>query len=91
VLGDESGSGAPRHFKLQSQFATPNINPLAREGMRFTYALVPGALCHPLRLGLMTGRPPFRTDLCCRFNKTVATVGTPASAGSRSLTTAAAD
>ena len=42
---------------------TPNLDRLAREGMRFTDAHAPGPLCHPSRYGLMTGRYPFRIDV----------------------------
>jgi arylsulfatase A len=63
ILVDDMGYGDPHCFNPQSKIATPNIDRLAREGMRFTDAHAPGPLCHPSRYGLMTGRYPFRTDI----------------------------
>ena len=63
VLVDDMGYGDPHCYNPQSKIATPNIDRLAREGMRFTDAHAPGPLCHPSRYGLMTGRYPFRTDV----------------------------
>ena len=39
---------------------TPNIDRLAREGMRFTDAHAPAALCAPSRFSLLTGSNPYR-------------------------------
>ena len=63
LLVDDLGYGDPGCYNPQSKIATPNIDRLAREGMRFTDAHAPGPLCHPSRYGLMTGRYPFRTDV----------------------------
>lgn len=63
LLVDDMGYGDPRCYNPQSKIATPNIDRLSREGMRFTDAHAPGPLCHPSRYGLMTGRYPFRTDI----------------------------
>lgn len=43
--------------------ATPNIDRLAAEGMRFTQFYAPSALCSPSRAGLLTGRTPYRTGV----------------------------
>jgi arylsulfatase A len=63
IFADDMGYGDPGCYNPQSKIATPHIDRLAREGMRFTDAHAPGPLCHPSRLGLMTGRYPFRTDV----------------------------
>ena len=63
LLVDDMGYGDPGCYNPQSKIATPNIDRLAWEGLRFTDAHAPGPLCHPSRYGLMTGRYPFRTDI----------------------------
>ncbi len=63
VLVDDLGYGDPGCYNPQSKIATPSIDRLAREGLRFRDAHAPGPLCHPSRYGLMTGRYPFRTDI----------------------------
>lgn len=63
ILADDMGYGDPGVYNPRSRIATPHIDQLAREGMRFTDAHAAGALCHPSRYGLMTGTYPFRTDV----------------------------
>lgn len=63
LLADDMGYGDPGCYNPKSKIATPNIDRLAREGVRFTDAHAPGPLCHPSRYGLLTGRYPFRTDI----------------------------
>ena len=63
LLADDMGYGDPGCYNPKSKIATPHIDRLAREGMRFTDAHAPGPLCHPSRYGLLTGRYPFRTDI----------------------------
>ncbi len=41
-------------------FATPHLDSIARDGMRFTAGYVPAPVCGPSRAGLMTGRHPCR-------------------------------
>jgi arylsulfatase A-like enzyme len=60
---DDLGYCDPGCYNPKSKIATPNIDRLAREGLRFTDAHAPGPLCHLSRYGLMTGRYPFRTDV----------------------------
>jgi arylsulfatase A len=60
ILADDMGYGDPRCFNAESKVPTPNIDRLAGEGMRFTDAHAPGAVCVPSRYGLLTGRYPFR-------------------------------
>lgn len=63
ILVDDMGYGDPGCFNPESKIATPHIDQLAHEGMRFTDAHAAGPLCHPSRYGLMTGRYPFRTNV----------------------------
>src|SRR5581483_12520936 len=60
ILADDLGYGDPACFNAKSKIKTPNLDGLAREGMRFTDAHAPGAVCVPSRYGLLTGRYPFR-------------------------------
>ena len=63
IMVDDMGYGDPGCFNPDSKISTPNIDALARDGMRFTDAHAPGPLCHMSRYGLMTGRYPFRADV----------------------------
>ena len=63
ILADDMGYGDPGCYNAASKIATPNIDRLARDGMRFTDAHAPGPLCHVSRYGLLTGRYPWRTDV----------------------------
>jgi len=60
ILADDMGYGDPGCFNPRSAIPTPNIDRLAREGMRFTDAHAPGSWCVPSRYGLLTGRYPCR-------------------------------
>lgn len=42
---------------------TPNIDRLARQGMRFTNAYANSCVCSPTRVALMTGRYQYRVDV----------------------------
>jgi arylsulfatase A-like enzyme len=39
-------------------YVTPNVEKLAREGMRFSNAYAPAAMCTPTRASLLTGKSP---------------------------------
>ena len=60
VLFDDMGYGQPKCYRDGSEFQTPNIDRLAKEGMRFTDAHSPSSVCTPTRYGLLTGRYPSR-------------------------------
>ena len=63
ILADDMGYGDPRCYNPKSKNPTPNIDRLAREGMRFTDAHAPASFCVPTRYGLLTGRYPHRIKL----------------------------
>lgn len=62
ILVDDMGYGDIGSYNPESKIPTPHIDGLAEEGIRFTDAHAPGAVCHPSRYGLLTGRYPFRTN-----------------------------
>ena len=53
----------PAILNPDSKIATPHLDRLAREGMRFTDAHSGSAVCTPTRYGLLTGRYCWRTRL----------------------------
>ncbi len=63
VLADDLGYGDPGCYNPQSKIATPNMDRLAREGMRFIDAHSPSAVCTPTRYALLTGRYAWRSRL----------------------------
>ncbi len=62
ILADDMGYGDPGCYNPESKIATPNIDKLAKEGIRFTNAHAAGAWCVPSRYGLLTGRYPGRLE-----------------------------
>ena len=60
VLFDDMGYGEPQCYRGDSEFKTPNLDRLAREGMRFTDAHAAASVCTPTRYGVLTGRYPSR-------------------------------
>ncbi len=63
ILADDLGYGDISAYNQRSKAPTPNIDTLARDGIRFTDAHSPASVCVPTRYGLMTGRYPMRTEL----------------------------
>lgn len=61
VLADDLGFGDLSCYNPESKVATPRIDRLAAEGMRFTDAHSPSTVCTPSRYSLLTGRMAFRT------------------------------
>jgi arylsulfatase A-like enzyme len=60
ILADDLGYGDVACYNPQSKVPTPNLDRLAREGMRFTDAHSPATVCTPSRYSLMTGQMAFR-------------------------------
>jgi arylsulfatase A-like enzyme len=72
ILADDLGYGDLSCYG-QKKFATPNIDKLAREGMRFTNHYSGSPVCAPSRSALMTGLHSGHTFI--RGNKEVAPEG----------------
>lgn len=63
VLADDLGYGDLGCYNKNSKIATPNLDRLAHEGMRFTDAHAPTSVCTPTRYAILTGRYAWRTRL----------------------------
>lgn len=63
ILADDLGYGDLRSYNPQSKIPTPRLDQLAAEGLRFTDAHSPSAVCTPTRYALLTGRYPWRSRL----------------------------
>ncbi len=61
ILADDLGYGDVSCYNSESKVATPHLDRLAAEGMRFTDAHSPATVCTPTRYSIMTGRMAFRT------------------------------
>lgn len=67
ILTDDTG-WAEYGFQGNKQIPTPNIDSIAKSGVRFTQGYVSGPYCSPTRAGLMTGR--YQTRFGHEFNST---------------------
>jgi arylsulfatase A len=63
ILADDLGYGDVSCYNPDSKIETPHIDRLAAEGMRFTDAHTPSAVCTPTRYGILTGRYAWRTRM----------------------------
>ena len=63
ILADDMGYGDVACQNAESKIPTPNLDKLAAQGMRFTDAHSPSAVCTPTRYGILTGRYCWRTSL----------------------------
>ena len=64
ILADDLGYGDVHAFNPdRCKIATPNLDALAGEGMRFTDAHTASSVCTPTRYNLLTGRYSWRTKL----------------------------
>lgn len=63
ILADDMGYGDVSVNYQESRMRTPNIDKLAKQGMRFTDAHSPSSVCTPTRYGILTGRYCWRSSL----------------------------
>jgi len=63
IMADDMGYGDVGCYNAESKIPTPNIDRLAKQGIRFTDAHSPSAVCTPTRYGVLTGRYCWRTWL----------------------------
>ncbi|MDY7107814.1 MAG: arylsulfatase [Planctomycetota bacterium] len=63
ILADDLGYGDLGCLNPDSKISTPNMDRLADDGLRFTDAHSPSAVCTPTRYGILTGRYCWRTRL----------------------------
>ena len=63
ILADDLGYGDVGAYNGESKIPTPNLDRMAREGIRLTDAHSPSAVCTPTRYGILTGRYAWRTAL----------------------------
>ncbi len=62
IMADDMGYGDVGCYGAE-KIKTPNMDRLAAEGVRFTDAHTPSAVCTPTRYGVLTGRYCWRTKL----------------------------
>jgi arylsulfatase A-like enzyme len=74
ILSDDVG-WAEYGFQGAKDIPTPNIDSIARNGVKFTQGYVSGAYCSPTRAGLMTGR--YQTRFGHEFNSVAQLKGLP--------------
>lgn len=74
ILSDDVG-WAEYGFQGGKDIPTPNIDSIARNGVRCTQGYVSGPYCSPTRAGLMTGR--YQTRFGHEFNTVPVTLGLP--------------
>jgi arylsulfatase A-like enzyme len=62
ILSDDIGYGDVGCYGA-TRVKTPNVDRLAAEGLKFTDAYAPSAMCSPTRYGVMTGVYPWRRKI----------------------------
>ena len=63
LMADDMGYGDLGCYNDESKIPTPNMDRLASQGMRFSDAHSPSAVCTPTRYGVLTGRYAWRSRL----------------------------
>ena len=61
ILADDLGYGDIGCYNLESKVPTPHLDRLAKQGMKFTDAHSPAAVCTPTRYSVLTGEMAFRS------------------------------
>lgn len=60
IYADDLGYGDLSCYYADNKLKTPNVDKLAKQGLRFTRAYCSGATCTPSRFSLLTGEYPWR-------------------------------
>lgn len=63
ILADDLGYGDISAYNHDGKINTPNVDRLAKEGMRFTDAHTTSSVCTPSRYSILTGVYPWRSRL----------------------------
>ena len=63
ILADDLGYGDIKTFNVDGKIKTPNIDKLAKDGIKFTDAHTSSSVCTPTRYGILTGRYNWRSKL----------------------------
>lgn len=63
ILADDMGLASLHHANPGNGLPTPHLDQLAEQGMSFTDAHSPSAVCSPTRYALLTGRYAWRTRM----------------------------
>ena len=67
IIADDLGFGDLSCYG-SLKINTPNIDQMAKEGMKFTQFYAGSAVCTPTRVSILTGRFPLRFDVSHHFN-----------------------
>jgi arylsulfatase A len=63
ILADDLGYGDLKCFNPDSKIPTPNLDNMAKNGIKLTDAHTSSAVCTPTRYGILTGRYNWRSSL----------------------------
>lgn len=63
ILADDLGYGDVKCFNSEGKIATPNLDNMAANGVKFTDVHTSSAVCTPTRYGILTGRYNWRSSL----------------------------
>ena len=61
IYADDLGYGDLSCYNKKSAYETPNLDKMAKEGIRFTDAHSPSTICSPSRYGLFSGNQIYRS------------------------------